>query len=89
VIVRPLLGLALLCAGASTVRAQVEVTCTSVAGERRHCPADTSAGVVLARSTGSAPCLLGKTWGYDDSGVWVEDGCGGEFLVGQAATAAA
>ncbi|HEY1306059.1 MAG TPA: DUF3011 domain-containing protein [Vicinamibacterales bacterium] len=59
------------------------VTCTSEPGERSVCPADTSRGVVLQRSTGEAPCLLGKTWGYDDTGVWVSDGCAGEFLVGQ------
>ena len=41
--------------------------------------ADTSAGVVLVESTGPAACLLGKTWGYDDKGVWVADGCSGEF----------
>jgi hypothetical protein len=33
-----------------------------------------TAGVVLARSTGDAACLLGKTWGYDDTGIWVSDG---------------
>jgi hypothetical protein len=27
--------------------------------------------------------LLGKTWGYDDTGVWVSDGCSGEFVAGQ------
>jgi len=36
---------------------------------------------VLARSTGEAACLLGKTWGYDDTGVWVSDGCSAEFVV--------
>jgi len=60
------------------------VTCASSPGERDHCAADTSAGVALVRSTGSAPCLLGKTWGYDDTGIWVSDGCGGEFVAGQA-----
>jgi hypothetical protein len=65
------------------------VVCTSTAGERRHCPADTSAGVVLVTSTGPAACLLGKTWGYDDTGVWVMDGCGGQFLTGAAAATAA
>jgi len=58
-------------------------TCTSQAGERKSCPADTSKGVALARSTGDAPCLLGKTWGYDDQGVWVSDGCSGVFVVGE------
>src|SRR5262245_28496368 len=60
------------------------LVCTSAPGTREHCTADTSSGVVLARSTGSAPCLLGKTWGYDDTGIWVSDGCSGEFVVGQA-----
>jgi hypothetical protein len=60
------------------------VACSSEAGERRHCPGDTSAGVALLASTGTAPCLLGKTWGYDDRGIWVSDGCSGEFVVGQA-----
>ena len=50
---------------------------------RKSCPADTPKGVALARSTGDAPCLLGKTWGHDDQGVWVSDGCSGEFVVGQ------
>jgi Protein of unknown function (DUF3011) len=61
------------------------VSCVSKAGERQHCPADTSSGVALAKSTGTAPCLLGKTWGYDDTGIWTADGCAGEFVAGQAA----
>jgi len=61
------------------------VTCASQVSERQHCPADTSAGVALVRSTGTVPCLLGRSWGYDDKGVWVSDGCGGEFVLGQPA----
>ncbi len=34
---------------------------------------------------GSAPCLLGRTWGYDDAGIWVSDGCSAEFVAGQVA----
>jgi Protein of unknown function (DUF3011) len=63
------------------------VSCSSAAGERRHCPGDTSAGVALIRSTGGGPCILGRTWGYDQSGVWVSDGCGGEFQFGQGTAA--
>jgi hypothetical protein len=47
---------------------------------RNHCAADTAAGVALVRSTGTTACLLGKTWGYDDKGIWVSDGCSGEFV---------
>ncbi len=35
----------------------------------------------MARTIGDAACLLGKTWGYDDGGVWVLDGCSAEFVV--------
>jgi hypothetical protein len=65
------------------------VTCTSRPGTREHCDADTSAGVILARSMGEAACLLGKTWGYDDTGIWVSEGCAGEFVVAAAEGAAA
>jgi hypothetical protein len=59
------------------------ISCQSKPGSREHCAADTSSGVVLKKSSGSAPCLLGKSWGYDDTGIWVSDGCSGEFLAGQ------
>ena len=65
------------------------LTCTSEPGGRRLCAGDTSAGVALLKSTGPSACLLGKTWGYDNAGVWVADGCGGEFQLGQTGTAAA
>jgi DUF3011 family protein len=66
----------------------VTITCASKLGERRECPADTSRGVVLMRSYGQAACLLGKSWGYDDKGVWVSDGCVADFLVGKNTPAA-
>ena len=65
------------------------IVCNSQAGAREHCAADTSAGIALVKSTGPGECLLGKTWGYDEKGVWVSDGCAGEFLTGPAAAAAA
>src|SRR5689334_18921798 len=50
------------------------ISCRSELGERQYCSADTSSGVALVSSDGPAPCLLGKTWGYDDGGIWVSDG---------------
>lgn len=64
------------------------VTCSSSDAARQHCAANTSAGVLMVRTIGSAACLLGKTWGYDDAGVWVLDGCSAEFIV-KGATAGA
>jgi hypothetical protein len=85
---------ALMLAGQSPVAAAEAIPsgtiiCASAVGERSHCPADTSKGVALVRSSGEAPCLLGRTWGYDDRGIWVSDGCGAEFFVGGEAAAAA
>jgi hypothetical protein len=77
-----LLVLALAVGPAPLVAQGATVVCSSDGG-RRHCPADTSAGVLMQRQLGSAACLLGKTWGYDDQGVWVTDGCSAEFLVRQ------
>ncbi len=64
--------------------AAATVTCSSKPGERSSCAADTSKGVVLLRSMGEAPCLLGRTWGYDQTSVWVSDGCSAEFVTGVA-----
>jgi hypothetical protein len=72
-----------------TVTVPATVTCSSKPGERQQCSADTSKGIVLAKSFGESPCLLGKTWGYDDQGVWVADGCSADFVVGQAEAAPA
>ena len=72
-------------AAGDKVAEQNRISCQSRGGDRQHCPATTSSGVALVKSTGTAPCLLGKTWGYDDTGIWVSDGCGGEFVAGPAA----
>jgi Protein of unknown function (DUF3011) len=64
---------------------QAAISCSSKPGARAQCAADTSAGVVLVQSTGEAPCLLGRTWGYDQTSIWVSDGCSGEFLTGRRA----
>jgi hypothetical protein len=65
-----------------TPSAKELVSCGSKPGERNVCAASTMGGVALVSSSGDAPCLLGKTWGYDDNGVWVSDGCTGEFFTG-------
>jgi hypothetical protein len=36
----------------------------------------------MLRPTGEATCLLGRNWGYDDQGVWVSEGCGGDIGTG-------
>jgi len=90
-----LLVTALSCAPASAHAAEqtadpsTDVVCGSKAGERQTCAADTSTGVTLVRSVGPGACELGRTWGWDAAGIWVSDGCGGEFVVGRDALQAA
>lgn len=75
-------------ASSSPTQKPAVVTCSSAGTERTQCPADTSSGVALVLSNGPGTCLLGKTWGYDQTSIWVSDGCGGEFMLGQPAVAA-
>ena len=45
----------------------------------RYARPHTDNGVALL--SGSPACVLGKTWGYDDEGVWVADGCSAAFVL--------
>src|SRR5262245_24368406 len=65
------------------------ISCASTAGTRTNCPASTASGVTLIESSGTAPWLLGKAWGYDDNGVWVSDGCSAKFFTAEPGTTAA
>jgi hypothetical protein len=69
---------------AGGAEATTSIVCGSTTGERQSCAASTTGGVTLVKSLGVAACELGRTWGYDEKGVWVSDGCGGEFAVTQA-----
>ena len=70
------------CSASFVLTTRTGFSCGSEASGRQHCDADTSAGVVLARATGNASCVLGDTWGTDGTGVWTNRGCRGEFVLG-------
>jgi hypothetical protein len=38
-------------------------------------------GVNLLRQISTASCRLGRSWGFDSQGIWVDDGCRAEFEV--------
>jgi hypothetical protein len=61
------------------------VVCESVNNRRNHCRATTHQGVSLARQISDRPCISGRTWGIDSNGIWVTEGCRGEFALGAAA----
>jgi len=54
--------------------------CSSYGG-RQFCAADARFGVELRRQLSNRECIEGRTWGYDDRGIWVDRGCRAEFLV--------
>ena len=56
--------------------------CESDNARTRHCDADTRGGVRMSRQLSDSPCIEGRSWGYDRSGVWVSQGCRAEFTVG-------
>src|SRR6266550_2084136 len=58
------------------------IPCSSDDGEKHYCTADTRYGARLVRQVSQAPCKQEESWGYDEEGIWVDKGCGGEFTLG-------
>jgi len=59
------------------------ITCESRHGRYNFCRIDTDGKVELVRQISSDSCREGRSWGYEDRGVWVDRGCSGEFRVGR------
>lgn len=53
--------------------------CASNDGRQNYCRAQVYRGVELLRQTSRSACVQGQSWGWDRSGVWVSNGCRGEF----------
>jgi vacuolar-type H+-ATPase subunit E/Vma4/outer membrane lipoprotein SlyB len=65
----------------STSQSSQSIRCESQYDNRKYCPVDTRGGVRLTRQLSSAACNQGSTWGYDNSGIWVNNGCRADFDV--------
>lgn len=59
------------------------IPCSSDDGEKHYCEADTRHGARLVRQTSAAACKEGESWGWDEEGIWVDKGCGGDFTLGR------
>ena len=55
------------------------VICESIRGRRSQCYADTRYGVNLIQQLSSSSCSY--NWGYDNQGIWVDNGCRAEFSI--------
>jgi hypothetical protein len=66
---------------AGTVLAR-SVVCESIDRGQHYCPADTRGGVWLSVQYSKASCRQGSSWGYDNRGIWVSNGCRAQFDLG-------
>jgi len=57
------------------------VRCKSVDGKYNYCPASNIVAVELVEQFSDRRCTYKKSWGYDDGGVWVDNGCHAEFSI--------
>ena len=78
-----LVGLGYLWFFASPIQAAQTLNCASEQGRHRYCRAQTDGYVRLDEQFSETPCVAGRTWGYDDWGVWVDNGCRARFIVGR------
>ncbi|QNI35772.1 DUF3011 domain-containing protein [Edaphobacter albus] len=55
------------------------IYCASDDGGRHYCNANTRGGVQLTNQRSGSACIQGRTWGWDNNGIWVDKGCRAEF----------
>ncbi len=68
-------------ASAGTGAPERTIRCESNNGGHQTCTVDTGRGVVLKKQLSNLSCSKGRTWDYDDDGVWVSRGCRGIFTI--------
>ncbi|MDE1175618.1 MAG: DUF3011 domain-containing protein [Edaphobacter sp.] len=76
------LFLAIVLARGTVAHAQTTY-CASDDGRRHSCGMNTRGGVQMTRQRSGSACIQGRTWGYDNRSVWVDQGCRAEFISGR------
>ena len=79
-IARPVAVVLVALLGASPLFART-VRCESRDYRYRYCPVTTYGDVRLRSELFGASCRYGRSWGYDQRGIWVDRGCRAEFTV--------
>ena len=65
----------------SSAQAQKRITCESLDEGRKTCEADLRGyRIVDVNEISDADCDIGRSYGYSNSGVWVDKGCRAEFV---------
>jgi hypothetical protein len=57
------------------------VRCESQDERTRYCTADIRGGVRLVNQLSRSDCIEGRSWGFDQRGIWVSRGCRAEFEI--------
>lgn len=57
------------------------ISCSSDDGHRHYCPADTRGRVRMVKQNSESACQEGSSWGFDERGIWVDQGCRADFVV--------
>lgn len=67
--------------GSGFVEVPRRLVCESKDRRRRFCGATLRSGATLIKQLSGRPCEAGRSWGWDERGVWVDNGCRAEFSV--------
>jgi hypothetical protein len=63
---------------------QGRITCASDNGRRNWCDIGRARDAQIVRQISGSACIQGQTWGVDGRGLWVDNGCRAEFVIGRA-----
>jgi hypothetical protein len=58
------------------------IECKSSGYAPTYCRVDTRYGVTLVRQISDSACIRGRSWDFDNRGIWVSDGCQARFALG-------
>ena len=64
--------------------AERSIVCKSENFRYQHCRANIYGKVRLLKQYSDSPCIFGRTWGFEKSGIWVKSGCQGRFGISRA-----
>ena len=59
------------------------IRCEAFGMRQSFCPIDTRRGIRMVADLSAGRCQIGRTWGYNATGIWVAGGCRGEFEIGR------
>jgi hypothetical protein len=57
------------------------VRCESTNGRRAFCRVNAQGEVRIARQISHTACIEDRTWGSNDRGIWVSNGCRADFVI--------